>query len=99
MKYIAAFILILGFTFTSQAQAKRLPINKTKFAQKARINNGVQTCRLTQKESKILGQQQRNISKTIAKSKSDGVVTRKERALINRKQVKADKTIYRLKHN
>ena len=99
MKYLAAFLMIVGLSFGVQAQAKKLNIKNTKISQQARINQGVKSGELTKRETVKLAKQQHNINKTIARSKADGVVTRKERAIINSKQIKADNKIYRMKHN
>lgn len=99
MKYLAAFLMIVGLSFGVQAQAKKLNIKNTKVSQQVRINQGIKSGELTKRETVKLTKQQHNINQTIARSKADGVITKKERAIINGKQIKADNKIYRLKHN
>jgi len=75
------------------------PISKTQKLQKHRIKQGVKSGELTRVEAKKLNAQQRNIQKTKAVAKADGVVTKKERKIIKTKQAKASKAIYRQKHD
>lgn len=90
---LGAFLLAAGLisaqTTTDQKQQN----------QKARIKQGVTSGELNRKEAKQLRRQQKNIRKTERRVNADGVVTAKEQAVLDRKQKKASKNIYRKKHN
>ena len=85
---LGAFILTAGLV-NAQTQTN----------QKQRIAQGVKSGELTKKETKNLVRQQRNIRRTKKVAKSDGVVTKKERAVINGKQRAANRNIRRKKNN
>jgi len=90
-----AIVLILCCT-SIMAQT---PVKKRQVNQQCRINNGVRNGELTKAETIQIQKQQININKTKRAAKADGVVTAKERAIINRKQNMASANIYRKKHN
>jgi len=95
-------ILTLTMTFIlatisfSQVTPK---VDQRQHNQKARIKQGVKSGELTAKETKQLAAQQRNIKRTEMRTKADGVVTAKERAVLAKKQEIANKNIARKKHN
>ena len=67
--------------------------------QHARIREGVKSGELTRKEAGKLRKQQKNIARHERKLSRDGDLTRHERRKLDRRQDKASKRIYRLKHN
>ncbi|MCG8579220.1 MAG: hypothetical protein MI866_04855 [Bacteroidales bacterium] len=75
------------------------PVKKRQVNQQVRISNGVASGELTRAETVQLQKQQININRTKKAARADGVVTRKERAVIQHKQSKANANIYRKKHN
>lgn len=104
-KLFAALALTLAAACTSQvfAQAPAAPntprVDRREANQQARINQGVGSGQLTGTEASRLQNQQNRINSAEAKAKADGVVTKKERADITRKQNRANRDIRRAKHN
>lgn len=80
-------------------QAQKHQINKNQAVQQQKIAQGVKSGELTKKEATKLRSQQKEIAKTKQIAKSDGVVTKKERAVIHQKQKAANRNINRKKQN
>jgi len=101
MKQLIVLIAIMGSaTFTSvSAQTATPRATKTQIKQKKKIKQGVKSGELTKRETKQLAKQQRHIANVKRDAKSDGKVTRKERAVIRNKQQNAAKNIYIQKHD
>lgn len=105
MKKIITAIVATGITF-SLAIAPALAagtdspkIDERQVNQQKRIDQGVQSGQLTEKEAKKLNKQQEKINKKETKMKEDGKLTKKERAKLRKEQEKADKKIYKEKHD
>ena len=99
IKMLIIGMFLFGFAFSSQAQTTQKKVVKTQVKQHQPIKHGVKSGELTRAEATRLKKQQSNIQRTKKAAKADGVVTRKERAVIKAKQTKASKNIYRKKHN
>jgi hypothetical protein len=67
--------------------------------QEKRIDQGIKSGEVTKGEAARLEAQQGRIKVDEAKAKADGVVTPKERAKLTREQNRANRNIYRKKHN
>ena len=67
--------------------------------QEKRIDQGVASGQLTDKEAARLDKREANLSKVEAAAKADGVVTKKERAKLTKMENKDSKHIYRQKHD
>lgn len=94
----AAFVLgIAGLSFAAGTDTPRVDERQVK--QQQRIDQGVQSGQITQKEADRLNAQQKRISDRETKMKSDGTVTAKERARLHRQQERASKNIYKQKHD
>ena len=93
---LGALILTSGLV-NAQTQTKK--VNQRQENQKERVAQGVKSGELTKKETRKLARQQRDIQKTKRAAKADGVVTKKERAVINQKQNAANRNIKRKKNN
>ena len=93
---LGAFILTAGLV-NAQTQTKKA--NQRQGNQKERIKQGVKSGELTKKETKQVIKQQRDIRKTKKVAKADGVVTKKEKAIIHKKQTAASRNIKRKKNN
>jgi len=91
--------MVLGIQLSVYAQDKSRTVVKKQVNQNIRIKQGIETGQLTRVESRklILEQMQVKAMKVVAKA--DGVVTRKERAVIVTKQHQASRHIYRQKHD
>ena len=74
-------------------------INQRQKRQQHRINQGIKSGQLTPGETARLEAREAKIQADKKIAKSDGVVTPKERAHIQREQNRASKSIYRKKHN
>jgi hypothetical protein len=81
------------------AQAETPGIDQRQANQEQRIDQGIASGQLNQREAARLNTQQEHINKMEDKAKSDGVVTHKERHRIRATQNKASKNIAREKHD
>ncbi len=100
MKRILLFVLsvaLLGSVASAQTATPK--VTKRQIHQQQRIKEGVKSDELTKGEAKRLEAQQGKIAVDKAKAKSDGVVTKEERAKLRREQNRASKNVYRKKHN
>jgi peptidoglycan hydrolase CwlO-like protein len=105
MKKIITAIVAAGITFSfavtpALATGTDSPgIDQRQANQQKRIDQGIQSGQLTEKEAKKLNKQQERISKKEARMKADGNLTKKERAKLKKEQDKASKKIYQEKHD
>ena len=93
---IGGVLLAAGVAY---GQAETPGIDQRQANQEQRIDQGIASGQLTQGEAGRLEQQQQHINTMENKAKSDGVVTKKERARLHAAQDKASKKIYRQKHD
>ena len=98
-KLIFSLACLFCFSGTTIFAQVNQSIPQTQKAQKHKIKQGIKSGELTKAEAKKLTVQQKNIQRTKAKAKADGVVTKKERKIIKTKQKQANKSIYRQKHD
>ncbi|MCU4154670.1 hypothetical protein J1N10_01705 [Carboxylicivirga sp. A043] len=75
------------------------PVINRPINQHVLISKGITSGELTRAEAIQLKKQQVRINRTKKAARADGVITRKERAIILHKQNKASANIYRKKHN
>lgn len=105
MKKIITAIVAAGITFSfavtpALAAATDNPgVDQRQANQQKRIDQGVQSGQLTEKEAKKLNKQQERINKKEAKMKEDGKLTKKEREKLKKEQDKASRDIYKEKHD
>ncbi|PKL82679.1 MAG: hypothetical protein CVV24_08905 [Ignavibacteriae bacterium HGW-Ignavibacteriae-3] len=85
----------LSLTIGLNAQTQTPRVTERQEIQKEKIEQGVKSGELTRHETKQLVKQQVNIQINKRASKSDGVVTKRERAKLDRMQDKAAKNIYK----
>lgn len=100
--FIAASIAVLCATLTAPAfaQGANTPnIDKRQANQAARIEQGKASGELNAKEAARLDAGQARVESKEAKAKSDGVVTKKERAKLQHAENKQSRKIYRQKHD
>ena len=81
------------------AQTATPQVDQRQFNQEARIQQGVQSGALTNKEAAKLEKGQDKIQAQKVKAKADGVVTAKERRHMHRMQDRASKNIHHQKHD
>jgi hypothetical protein len=93
---VLAAALLGSISFAQTATPK---VTKRQHHQQQRIKEGIKSGEVTKGEAAKLEAQQGKIAVDKAKAKSDGVVTPRERAKLNREQNRASRNIYRKKHN
>ena len=81
------------------AQADTPVIDQRQANQERRIDQGVTSGQLTEREAARLNDQQDHINRMEDRAKSDGVVTNKERAKLYGAQNRASKRIAKQKHD
>ena len=97
---LAAFSLpVLAQTAPAKDPAATPGIDKRQANQEARIQQGVQSGQLTQREAARLEKGQERVQKMEDKAKADGVVTKKERARIQHAQNVQSLHIAKQKHD
>ena len=94
---MGTMMLLSGLLFADSALAGR--VKKRQVRQKKRIHQGVRSGELTRGETKALKKEQRRIQKAKRRARSDGKVTKKERARLEHMQDRSSRHIYRAKHN
>jgi hypothetical protein len=81
------------------AQTNTPRVDQRQANQEARIQQGVQSGQLTDKEAAKLEKGQAKVQKKEDKAKADGKVTAKERARLAKEQDKQSKKIHQQKHD
>jgi opacity protein-like surface antigen len=81
------------------AQAETPTIDQRQANQERRIDQGIAGGQLNEREATRLNNQQEHINHMEDKAKSDGVVTKKERARISHAQKRTSRHIARQKHD
>ena len=99
MKLLILGMFVFGFSFMMNAQTQTPEIRKTQVKHHKRVVHGVKTGTLTEREAATLQRKQDSVTIAKKKAKSDGVVTKKERAKIQARQAKLGKEIYLKKNN
>ncbi len=74
-------------------------VNARQHHQHSRISQGVRSGELTRRETRKLGEEQRDIRQLERAYKSDGQLTRGERRDLTHEQNQASRDIYRQKHD
>lgn len=101
MKQLLPFLL-LGL-FAGSALADEPPatprFDQRQENQQRRIDQGIASGALNEREAERLATQQEHLQRAEDRAKSDGVVTRGERAVLHHRQDRASGNIYRKKHN
>jgi uncharacterized membrane protein YebE (DUF533 family) len=98
---IAAAITTLSaaVTLPAFAQAATPGIDQRQMNQEQRIDQGVASGQLNQRETNRLERGQQRVDNLENRAKSDGVVTARERARVQQAQNVESKRIYRQKHD
>lgn len=98
--YLVFTLAFMGLFVSVSAQSPATPhVSKTQVKQQKRIKQGVQSGELTRREIRTLQRQQAQVQRTKRKAKADGVVTPRERIIINNKQKRASVNIARQKND
>ena len=96
---IAVGAMTLLMTWMAYAQAEPPVIDQRQMNQKQRIDQGIASGKLTEQETNLLNKEQEHIKSMEDEAKSDGVVTKKEQARIDRAKDRASRSIAREKHD
>jgi opacity protein-like surface antigen len=92
----AMMLMTSGMVF---AQAETPVIDQRQANQEQRIDQGIASGQLNEREANRLNKQQEHVNKMEDRAKSDGVMTKKERARIGAAQDRAARHIAREKHD
>jgi hypothetical protein len=96
----AVVLLLVGIALgTVSAQTKSPRVDRRERRQNARIEEGVKSGELTKREAATLNAQQEKIKKDEMKAKADGTLSPAERMKLKREQNRANRRIFRKKHN
>lgn len=93
---VSAVVLVIGVAF---AENETLGIDQRQTNQEQRVDQGIASGHLSEREADRLNTQQGHINKMEDKAKSDGIMTKKERARIVAAQDRAARHIAREKHD
>lgn len=100
---LPAFTLAMSctvlFAATAQAQTATPRIDQREANQSARIDQGITSGQLTQRETARLRAGQSHVQSLEDKAKADGTVTSQERARISHAQDVQSARVYRQKHD
>lgn len=100
MKSVRQFaFLALSMPVLALAQVATPGIDQRQLNQERRIEQGVASGSLTQREANRLERGQQRIDNMEARAKADGVVTRQERARLQHAENVQSREIYREKHD
>lgn len=94
---LAAVCFVLPFAAFAQTNTPRL--DQRQVNQEARIEQGVNSGALTQREAARLENGQQHVENLESKAKADGVVTKQERARLEHAEDVQSRRIYRQKHD
>jgi hypothetical protein len=98
VKGIAIAVAMIFFG-SAYAQTATPNLDKRQANQEKRIDQGVQSGELTKREATRLEGREAKLQANKEKAKADGVVTRQERAKLQREANRDSKAIYRQKHD
>jgi hypothetical protein len=100
---VFALSLMVGGAVVAEAHGHRGPrtpsVNRRQERQQRRIGQGVRSGELTARETFRLERNAREIRQDEREAKSDGMVTRRERAGLQHDLSQESRMIYRAKHN
>jgi hypothetical protein len=95
----AVIALTLAFAGGALAQTATPGIDKQQANQEKRIQQGVNSGELTNREANRLEKRETKLQANKEKAQADGVVTKKERAKLQREAKRDSKAIHRQKHD
>ena len=94
---LATTLMTGGLAYAEGTETPK--IDQRQANQERRIDQGVASGQLNEREAARLNKQQNHIDNMENKAKADGVVTKKERSKIHNAQDKASRNIAREKHD
>lgn len=96
---LAASGMTLFMSGMAFAEAETPVIDQRQANQEKRIDQGIASGQLNEREANRLNKQQEHVNRMEDRAKSDGVMTKKERARIGAAQARASRHIAREKHD
>ena len=96
---LAVLAVTFGMSGTVFAQSETPVIDQRQANQEKRIDQGIASGQLNQREANRLDREQNRIDRMENRAKADGVVTDKEQARIGAAQNRASRHIAREKHD
>jgi hypothetical protein len=97
LSFVALFLFSSG---AALAQSNETPnLDKREVRQQRRVTQGIRSGQLTPAEAANLEAREAKLNADEARAKSDGVVTKKERARLQAQANRDSRAIYRKKHN
>jgi uncharacterized membrane protein YebE (DUF533 family) len=96
---VLASMATLFMTGMAFAQAETPVIDQRQASQEEPIDQGVTSGQLNEHEANRSNKQQKHINKMETRAKSDGVMTKRERAKIGKAQHRASRHVAREKHD
>jgi opacity protein-like surface antigen len=96
---LAIGLMTLVMTGVAFAETETPVADQRQVNQEQRIDQGVESGQLNEREASRLNKQQEHINKMENRAKSDGVMTQRERARIGKAQHRASRHIAREKHD
>lgn len=97
LKFVVAIALAVPVLAFAQATTPR--VDQRQANQEQRIDQGIASGSLTQREASRLERGQQRVDNMENRAKADGVVTRSERAELHRAQDRQSERIYAQKHD
>lgn len=96
---LALFSAVTLFTASAMAQTATPQVDQRQINQQQRIDQGVSSGTLTEKEAARMERGQTHVENLEDRAKSDGTVTNRERARLHHAQDVQSSRIYRQKHD
>ena len=96
---LAATLLAVASLTTAQAQTHTPVVNYRQNHQRARINQGVASGQLTQREAARMRGRELGLTAQRRAARADGVVTAQERQDLRQTENRDSRAIYRQKHD
>jgi hypothetical protein len=96
---VSSFVVPINSNAGSPPGQQTRSIDRREARQALRIRRGIRSGSLTRRETARLARQQARIRAHERHAKADGVVTRRERLSIQRQENRANRNIYRKRHN
>jgi opacity protein-like surface antigen len=96
---LAVGAMSLLMTGMAIAEAETPVIDQRQANQEQRIDQGIASGQLNEREANRLNKQQERVNKMEDRAKSDGIMTKKERARIGAAQDRASRHVAREKHD
>ena len=99
LRYGIALSALFGMLTLGFSAAEAGPIDRVQKNQRPRIQQGVQSGELTRVETRRLTHEQVRVERMQRRALKDGKLSRGEKARLGRAHSRADRHIYRAKHN